>query len=72
MTRTVAATGYGGPEVLVVQGIPLPHQGHQQVLIDVRAAGTDEALDKVFPLATAAAHRYLRAGRAHGKVVLVP
>lgn len=41
MTRTVAATGYGGPEVLAVQDIPLPHPGPEQVLIDVRAAGTN-------------------------------
>lgn len=41
MTRTVAATGYGGPEVLAVQDISLPHPGPEQILIDVRAAGTN-------------------------------
>ncbi len=31
------------------------------------------SVDKVFPLKEAAdAHRYLQAGHAHGKVVLVP
>lgn len=48
MTRTVAATGYGGPEVLVVQDVPLPHPGHEQVLIDVRAAGTNPFDIKVY------------------------
>jgi NADPH:quinone reductase-like Zn-dependent oxidoreductase len=41
MTHTVVADGYGGPEVLAVQDIVLPHPGPEQVLIDVRAAGTN-------------------------------
>jgi NADPH:quinone reductase-like Zn-dependent oxidoreductase len=41
MTKTVVATGYGGPEVLAVQDIELPPPGPGQVLIDVRAAGTN-------------------------------
>ncbi|MDT5338201.1 MAG: hypothetical protein QOD90_3706 [Mycobacterium sp.] len=41
MTRTVVAEGYGGPEVLVLQDIELPAPGQGQVLVDVRAAGTN-------------------------------
>lgn len=41
MTKTVVATGYGGPEVLAVQDIAMPHPGPEQVLIDVRAAGAN-------------------------------
>jgi NADPH:quinone reductase-like Zn-dependent oxidoreductase len=41
MTKTVVAAAYGGPEVLVVQDIVLPALGQGQVLIDVRAAGTN-------------------------------
>jgi NADPH:quinone reductase-like Zn-dependent oxidoreductase len=41
MTKTVVAEGYGGPEVLAVQDIVLPAPGQGQVLIDVRAAGTN-------------------------------
>jgi NADPH:quinone reductase-like Zn-dependent oxidoreductase len=41
MTKTVVATAYGGPEVLAVQQIALPHPRPRQVLIDVRAAGTN-------------------------------
>lgn len=41
MTFRVVATEYGGPEVLILQQITLPPPGHGQVLIDVRAAGTN-------------------------------
>jgi NADPH:quinone reductase-like Zn-dependent oxidoreductase len=41
MTKTLVAEGYGGPEVLAVQDIVLPAPGPGQVLIDVRAAGTN-------------------------------
>jgi NADPH:quinone reductase-like Zn-dependent oxidoreductase len=41
MTRTVVAEGYGGPEVLALQDIELPAPGEGQVLVDVRAAGTN-------------------------------
>ena len=41
MTRTVVAEGYGGPEVLALQDIELPDPGQGQVLVDVRAAGTN-------------------------------
>jgi NADPH:quinone reductase-like Zn-dependent oxidoreductase len=41
MTTTVVAAGFGGPEVLAVQDIVLPHPGPEQVLIDVKAAGTN-------------------------------
>jgi NADPH:quinone reductase-like Zn-dependent oxidoreductase len=41
MTKTVLAEGYGGPEVLAVQDIVLPDPGPGQVLIDVKAAGTN-------------------------------
>jgi NADPH:quinone reductase-like Zn-dependent oxidoreductase len=41
MTRAVFAEGYGGPEVLALQDIELPELGSGQVLVDVRAAGTN-------------------------------
>jgi NADPH:quinone reductase-like Zn-dependent oxidoreductase len=41
MTRTVVARSYGGPEVLALQDIELPEPGVGQVLVDVRAAGTN-------------------------------
>jgi NADPH:quinone reductase-like Zn-dependent oxidoreductase len=41
MTRRVVAESYGGPEVLAVQDIELPEPGETQVLVDVRAAGTN-------------------------------
>jgi NADPH:quinone reductase-like Zn-dependent oxidoreductase len=41
MTRAIVAEGYGGPEVLAVQDIELPQPGDAQVLVDVRAAGTN-------------------------------
>lgn len=41
MTRSVVAEGYGGPEVLAVQDIDVPEPGPNQVLVDVRAAGTN-------------------------------
>jgi NADPH:quinone reductase-like Zn-dependent oxidoreductase len=48
MTKTVVAEGYGGPEVLAVQDIVLPHPGPDQVLIDVRAAGTSPVDYKLY------------------------
>ena len=39
--KTVVAVGYGGPEVLAVQDIVLPDPAEDQVLIDVKAAGTN-------------------------------
>ena len=41
MTRIVVAQAYGGPEVLVLQDIELPDLAEGQVLVDVRAAGTN-------------------------------
>ncbi|MDT5082849.1 MAG: hypothetical protein QOJ80_7486 [Mycobacterium sp.] len=41
MTRTVVAEGYGGPEVLAVHDVELPAPGQGQVLVEVRAAGTN-------------------------------
>ena len=41
MTRTVVAQAYGGPEVLALQEIELPAPGDGQVVVDVRAAGTN-------------------------------
>ena len=48
MTQTVVAEAYGGPEVLAVQDIVLPNPGPEQVLIDVRAAGTNPFDYKVY------------------------
>jgi NADPH:quinone reductase-like Zn-dependent oxidoreductase len=41
MTRRVVAEAYGGPEVLALQQIELPPPTQDQVLITVRAAGTN-------------------------------
>jgi NADPH:quinone reductase-like Zn-dependent oxidoreductase len=41
MTRAVVAERYGGPEVLAVHDVELPPPGDGQVLVDVRAAGTN-------------------------------
>jgi NADPH:quinone reductase-like Zn-dependent oxidoreductase len=43
MTATVVATAYGGPEVLAVVDQPIGSPGPGEVLIDVRAAGTNPA-----------------------------
>jgi len=43
MTRIVVATAYGGPEVLSVIDEQLPEPGSGEVVVDVRAAGTNPA-----------------------------
>ncbi|MGB3354672.1 MAG: NADP-dependent oxidoreductase [Mycobacterium sp.] len=48
MTRAVVAQSYGGPEVLVIQDIVLPEPGTGQVLLDVRAAGTNPVDYKLY------------------------
>lgn len=48
MTRTVVASGYGSPEVLVLQDIELPSPGPGQVLVDVRAAGANPVDYKLY------------------------
>jgi NADPH:quinone reductase-like Zn-dependent oxidoreductase len=42
------AEGYGGPEVLALQDIELPDPGSDQVLVDVRAAGTNPVDYKLY------------------------
>jgi NADPH:quinone reductase-like Zn-dependent oxidoreductase len=41
IARTVVAERYGGPEVLAVHDVEQPHVGEGQVLVDVRASGTN-------------------------------
>jgi NADPH:quinone reductase-like Zn-dependent oxidoreductase len=48
MTRAILATGYGGPEVLALQDIELPEPGPDQVLVEVRAAGTNPVDYKLY------------------------
>jgi NADPH2:quinone reductase len=48
MARIVVATGYGGPEVLQLVDEPTPEPGPGQVVVDVRAAGTNPADAKAY------------------------
>jgi NADPH:quinone reductase-like Zn-dependent oxidoreductase len=48
VTKTVVATAYGGPEVLALQDIVLADPGPEQVLIDVKAIGTDPVDYKLY------------------------
>jgi NADPH:quinone reductase-like Zn-dependent oxidoreductase len=48
VTKSVVAAGYGGPEVLELQDIVLPQAGPGQVLIDVKAAGTNPVDYKLY------------------------
>jgi NADPH:quinone reductase-like Zn-dependent oxidoreductase len=48
IARTVVAEGYGGPEVLAVQDIELAPPGDGQVLVEVRAAGTNPVDYKLY------------------------
>ncbi len=47
-TRAVVATGFGGPEVLSVIETPLGPPGQGEVLIEVRAAGTNPVDYKLY------------------------
>jgi NADPH:quinone reductase-like Zn-dependent oxidoreductase len=42
-SRAVVANAYGGPEVLELVEVQVPDPGHGQVVVDVRAAGTNPA-----------------------------
>jgi NADPH:quinone reductase len=48
VTREVVATGFGGPEVLSVVDAPVGSPGAEEVLIEVRAAGTNPVDYKMF------------------------
>jgi NADPH:quinone reductase-like Zn-dependent oxidoreductase len=41
LTRTVVAEGYGGPEVLALHDVDVPEPAQGQILVAVRAAGTN-------------------------------
>lgn len=48
MTRQVVAQAYGGPDVLAVRHVELPGPGPEQVLLTVRAAGTNPFDYKIY------------------------
>ncbi len=48
MTKAVVATAFGGPEVLALIDVPLDPPGPDQVLVAVRAAGTNPIDYKVY------------------------
>jgi len=48
MTKAVVATAFGGPEVLALIDVPLEPPGPDQVLVAVRAAGTNPIDYKVY------------------------
>ncbi len=48
MTKAVVATAFGGPEVLALIDVPLDPPGPEEVLIAVRAAGTNPIDYKVY------------------------
>jgi len=48
MTKIVLAESYGGPEVLAISEIELPAPDDEQVLVDVRAAGTNPIDYKIY------------------------
>lgn len=48
MTRQVVAQAYGGPDVLTVRHVELPQPGPDQVLLTVRAAGTNPFDYKIY------------------------
>ncbi|EMF00450.1 NADPH:quinone reductase [Streptomyces mobaraensis NBRC 13819 = DSM 40847] len=63
--RAVSVDGPGGPDVLKIVEAPRPRPGRGEVLV------RRVVLDRVFPLAeAAAAHRLGETGRTTGKIVL--
>jgi NADPH:quinone reductase-like Zn-dependent oxidoreductase len=87
VTKTVVATAYGGPEVLALQDIVLADPGPEQVLIDVKAIGTNPVDYKLYSAKVGNDPGALpmpvgrevsgvvaasEVGHAHGKVVPVP
>ncbi len=39
--RSVVVAAFGGPEVLAVQSVPVPHPATAQVLVRIMAAGVN-------------------------------
>ncbi|ERG69213.1 NADP-dependent oxidoreductase [Segniliparus rugosus] len=48
MALSIVASAYGGPEVLELRDLPVPDPGPGQVVIDVRAAGTNPIDWKIY------------------------
>jgi NADPH:quinone reductase len=69
-TTAVVATAYGGPEVLELRELPLPPPGPDEVVLEVRAAGTNPIDYKSYSGSYGRPELPLRLGREAAGVVV--